>query len=299
MSTVFTIWKKEMRVYAVNPTAYAFLAVFLFLSGLFFFLGITLTGEASLRVLASNLAIAELFILPMLTMRHFAEERRQGTLEMLLTSPISPFALVLGKWLASVTLCGLMFLGTAILPAILAYYGDPDWGVVASTYLGLLLAAAAFCAAGLFSSSLLDDQLAAGLLGIVFLLPFWLVSRAEALVGTSSPSACARSASSTIWIRSVAASSIRPTCTTSPRWPSASSSSPTARWSPADGGESAKAAFRRGQQCLSHELRDDRGGVRGLPAGRPPPHPVRPERRSGLRAPRRHAHEARTARSRR
>lgn len=183
MSTVFTIWKKEMRVYAVNPTAYAFLAVFLFLSGLFFFLGITLTGEASLRVLASNLAIAELFILPMLTMRHFAEERRQGTLEMLLTSPISPFALVLGKWLASVTLCGLMFLGTAILPAILAYYGDPDWGVVASTYLGLLLAAAAFCAAGLFSSSLLDDQLAAGLLGIVFLLPFWLVSRAEALVG--------------------------------------------------------------------------------------------------------------------
>jgi ABC-2 type transport system permease protein len=150
---------------------------------LFFFLGITLTGEASLRVLASNLAIAELFILPMLTMRHFAEERRQGTLEMLLTAPISPFALVIGKWLASVTLCLLMFLGTAVLPAILAYYGDPDWGVVFTTYLGLLLAAAAFCAAGCFSSSLLDDQLAAGLLGIVMLLPFWLVSRAEALVG--------------------------------------------------------------------------------------------------------------------
>jgi ABC-2 type transport system permease protein len=183
VSAVFTIWKKEMRVYAVNPTAYAFLAVFLFLSGLFFFLGVTLTGEASLRVLASNLAIAELFILPMLTMRHFAEERRQGTLEMLLTSPVSPFSLVLGKWLASVSLCALMFLGTGVLPVILAYYGDPDWGVMATTYLGLLLAAGAFCAAGLFSSSLLDDQLAAGLLGIVLLLPFWLVSRAEALVG--------------------------------------------------------------------------------------------------------------------
>lgn len=183
MSGVFTIWKKELRVYAVNPTAYAFLAVFLFVSGLFFYLGITLTGEASLRVLASNLAVAELFVLPMLTMRHFAEERRQGTLEMLLTSPLSPFALVIGKWLASLTLCLLMFLGTGVLPLILAYYGDPDWGVVATTYLGLFLAAAAFSAAGLFSSSLLDDQLAAGLIGILLLLPFWLVSRAEALVG--------------------------------------------------------------------------------------------------------------------
>ncbi len=183
MNSVTTIWKKELRIYAVNPTAYAFLAVFLFLAGLFFYLGVTLTGEASLRVLSSNLAIAELFILPMLTMRHFAEERRQGTLEMLLTAPISPFSLVIGKWLASVTLCGLMFVGTGVLPIILAYYGDPDWGVVFSTYVGLLLVAGAFCAAGLFTSTLLDDQLAAGLLGILVLLPFWLISRAEALVG--------------------------------------------------------------------------------------------------------------------
>ncbi len=183
MRGVVTIWKKEMRVYAVNPTAYVFLSVFLFLSGLFFYLGITLTGEASMRVLASNLAIAELFVLPMLTMRHFAEERRQGTLEMLLTSPLSPMALVAGKWLASVTLCFFMFVGTAVLPLILAYYGDPDWGVVVTTYAGLFLVACAFCAAGLFSSSLVDDQLAAGLLGVVILLPFWLVGRAEALVG--------------------------------------------------------------------------------------------------------------------
>lgn len=183
MRAVLTIWKKELRIYAVNPTAYAFLAVFLFLAGLFFYLGITLTGEASLRVVASNLAIAELFVLPMLTMRHFAEERRQGTLEMLLTSPVSPAALVLGKWLASLTLCAIMLVGTGVLPMLLAYYGEPDWGVVGTTYLGLFFVAGAFCAAGLFSSSLVDDQLAAGLLGVVMLLPFWLISRAEALVG--------------------------------------------------------------------------------------------------------------------
>jgi len=94
MRPILTIWKKEMRVYFVSPIAYVFLAAFLFLAGLFFYLGITLTGEASLRVLSGNLAIVQLFILPMLTMRHFAEERRQGTLELLMTAPIPAGSLV-------------------------------------------------------------------------------------------------------------------------------------------------------------------------------------------------------------
>ena len=88
LRAVWTLWKKEMRVYFLSPLAYVFLAVFLFLSGLFFYLGVTLTGEASLRVLLGNLAIVQLFILPMLTMRHFAEERRQGTFELLMTAPV-------------------------------------------------------------------------------------------------------------------------------------------------------------------------------------------------------------------
>jgi ABC-2 type transport system permease protein len=182
VSSVLTIWKKEMRVYFVSPLAYVFLAVFLFLAGLFFYLGVTLTGEASLRVLLGNLAITQLFVLPMLTMRHFAEERRQGTLEMLLTAPVSLGAIVIGKWLASLTLCLIMFAGTLVFPAVLAYYGDPDWGVMFTSYLGLIGVASGFCAAGLFASSLTDDQVAAGLVGIVMLLPFWLVGRAEALL---------------------------------------------------------------------------------------------------------------------
>ncbi len=182
MRAILTIWKKEMRIYFVSPLAYVFLSVFLFLAGLFFYLGVTLTGEASLRVLLGNLAITQLFVLPMLTMRHFAEERRLGTLEMLLTAPISLGAIVIGKWLASLTLCLMMFAGTMLFPLVLAYYGDPDWGVMATSYLGLCAVAAAFCAAGLFASSLTDDQVAAGLVGIVLLLPFWLIGRAEALL---------------------------------------------------------------------------------------------------------------------
>lgn len=182
MRAVWTLWKKEMRVYFLSPLAYVFLAVFLFLSGLFFYLGVTLTGEASLRVLLGNLAITQLFVLPMLTMRHFAEERRQGTLELLMTAPLRLGAIVIGKWLASLTLCLVMFAGTLLFPVILAYYGDPDWGVMATSYLGLVGVAAGFSAAGLFASSLTDDQVAAGLIGIILLLPFWLVARSEALL---------------------------------------------------------------------------------------------------------------------
>ncbi|HND30257.1 MAG TPA: ABC transporter permease subunit, partial [Myxococcota bacterium] len=177
MKFVFTMWKKELRSYFVSPIAYVFLAAYLLIAGLFFYLGVTLTGEASLRVLAGNLAITQIFVLPMLTMRHFAEERRQGTLEMLLTAPIPLWAIVVGKWAASVTLCVIMFAGTLVFPAVLAYYGDPDWGVMLTSYLGLFAVACAFCAAGLFSSSLLDDQMAAGLIGSVILVPFWLVGR--------------------------------------------------------------------------------------------------------------------------
>ncbi len=180
--STYTIWKKEMRSYLVSPLAYVFLGTFLMLAGLFFYLGVTLTGEASLRVLLANLAVTQLFILPMLTMRHFAEERRQGTLELLFTAPVSLGAIVVGKWLASLCLCIVMLAGTVVFPVILAYYGDPDWGVMATSYAGLIAVACGFSAAGIFASSLTDDQVAAGLLGIVMLLPFWLVHQAEALL---------------------------------------------------------------------------------------------------------------------
>ena len=183
MSAIWAIYRKELRVYFVSPLAYAFLVVFLFLAGLFFYMGIAVTGEASLRVMMGNLAVSLIFLLPILTMRHFAEEQKRGTFELLMTSPISLSSLIVGKWLASVTLCLVMLLGTLIFPAVLAYYGDPDWGVILTTYVGLILCCAAFCAAGLFSSSLTDDAVAAGMSGVLLLLPFWLIGSVEGLGG--------------------------------------------------------------------------------------------------------------------
>ncbi|MBK9369230.1 MAG: ABC transporter permease [Deltaproteobacteria bacterium] len=183
MTATFAILKRELLTYFVSPLAYVFLGVFLFLAGVFFYLGIALTGEASLRVMMGNVSISLMFVLPMLTMRHFAEEQKTGTFEMLMTSPVSPVAILVGKWLASLTLCLLMLLGTGLFVAILAYYGEPDWGVIATSYLGLFLTCGVFCAGGLFASSLTDDQVAAGMGGIVLLMPLWLVGSASSLVG--------------------------------------------------------------------------------------------------------------------
>ena len=88
----------------------------------------------------------------------------------------------LARWLASLTLCALLLGGTGIFPIILAYYGDPDWGVIATSYLGLFLCCAAFVSAGLFSSSLTDEPVAAGLGGVLILLPFWLAGAVSKMV---------------------------------------------------------------------------------------------------------------------
>lgn len=182
MRHAWAIFRKELRIYFVSPLAYVFLGVFLFLAGLFFYLGVTMTGEASLRVMLGNLSVTLLFLLPLLTMRHFAEERRSGTFELMMTAPVPLWSLLAGKWAASFALCLLLLAGTGIFPMLLAYYGEPDWGVIATSYLGLMLLCGAFVSAGLFTSSLTDEPVAAGLGGVLVLLPFWLSGTAADLV---------------------------------------------------------------------------------------------------------------------
>ncbi|RME27662.1 MAG: hypothetical protein D6798_04045 [Deltaproteobacteria bacterium] len=182
MRVAWAIFKKELQIYFVSPLAYVFLGVFLLLAGLFFYMGVTSTGEASLRVMLGNLGISLLFLLPLLTMRHFADELRGGTFELMMTAPVPLWALLLGKWASTLALCAILLAGTGLFPAILAYYGDPDWGVVATSYLGLFLCCGAFVAAGLFSSSLTDEPVAGGMLGVVILLPFWIVGNTSELV---------------------------------------------------------------------------------------------------------------------
>ena len=181
-AALLAIFTKEIRIFFTSPLAYVFLAGFLFLSGLFFYMGLLATGEASLRPLVGNLAVVMLFCIPMVTMRLFSEEYRTGSWELLQTAPVPLSAIILGKWSASLFLCTLLLVLTFIYPGVLMVYGDPDVGVLCTTYLGLFFCSAAFTAAGMFTSSLAKDQMVAGVGAILVLLPFWVVNAATSVL---------------------------------------------------------------------------------------------------------------------
>lgn len=182
VGSALAITRKELRVLFLSPLAWVFLASFLFLGGVFFHLGLAVSGEASMRPVLGNLAIVLLFCLPLVTMRQLAEETRAGTLELLMTAPVPLGALILGKWLATLILCFALLALTGIYPAILWLYGSPDPGALLTSYLGLALLCAAFSAAGLFMSSVARDQMVAGVGTVLLLLPFWLVDAARDLL---------------------------------------------------------------------------------------------------------------------
>jgi ABC-2 type transport system permease protein len=182
LGATLAIARKELRILFLSPLAWVFLAAFLFLGGVFFHLGLAVSGEASMRPVLGNLAIVLLFCLPLVTMRTFSEETRVGTLELLMTAPIPLGALILGKWLATLALCGALLLLTLPYPAILFLYGTPDPGALFTAYLSLGLLCAAFSAAGLFVSSVARDQMVAGVGTVLLLLPFWLADAARDLL---------------------------------------------------------------------------------------------------------------------
>jgi ABC-2 type transport system permease protein len=131
--------------------------------------------DGVLRPLFSNFSVILLLLLPLVTMRLFAEERRSGTIELLLTYPVRDGAVLLGKFFAAFALYTLMIALTLLYPAILWYFAPLEWGPVATGYLGLLLMGAAFLAVGVFASSLTENQIVAALVAFLILLMFWVV----------------------------------------------------------------------------------------------------------------------------
>ena len=193
MRNVWIICRKELRSYFVSPIAYLLLAMFAFIFGFFFWNIVnyfTITGiemqmrgemfpmnlnEQIIRPLVSNVSVIGLFLIPMITMRLFAEEKRSGTIELLATSPIRDTEVILGKWLASVILYAGMLLLTALNFVWLFKYGNPDWKPLAVAYLGLLLQAGALLAIGTFISTLTRNQIIAGAATFGVCLLLWVL----------------------------------------------------------------------------------------------------------------------------
>lgn len=180
----FTIAWKETKIYFSTPGAYVVGAMFLILTGIFFVSDIiTPFAEASVREIVNWASFFMVFLAPLLTMRLLAEEEKLGTLELLLTSPVRDWEVVLGKYIASY----LIFMATLALTlyyVLLLYtYGQPDTGPVITGYLGLLLHGSAGLAVGLMASSLSGNQIVAAVVGIGILLMLEFVDRVAALVG--------------------------------------------------------------------------------------------------------------------
>jgi len=180
MKNIWIICRKELRTYFVSPIAYILFIMFALIFGWFFWnmvgafvfysMASQMRGEMFpmnineqiVRQLLGNMNVIGLFFIPLMTMRLFAEEKRNGTIELLATSPIRDGDVILGKWLASVILYAAMLLLTALNFIYLFKYGNPDWKPIVVGYLGMMLQAAAMLAIGTFISTLTKNQIIAG-----------------------------------------------------------------------------------------------------------------------------------------
>jgi ABC-2 type transport system permease protein len=183
--TVLAIARREFAGAFASPVAWAWLTVFLALTNWFFFRAFFPRGLASLRDFFGLAPWTLLFLVPALTMRLFAEERKLGTLEVLLTWPVREHEAVLGKYLGSLGVLAVSLLATAPLPLAVFALGSPDPGPVAAGYLGLLLLGGCYLAIGLFASALTENQIVAYLLAAA--MTFALFAAGEAFVLVAAP----------------------------------------------------------------------------------------------------------------
>lgn len=183
MRNALAIARRELQAYFVSPIAYVVTAAFLLVSGYLFAAILLLSREATLRYLFGSLTTVLLFVAPLLTMRLLAEEQRSGTLELVLTSPVKDWEVVLGKWLASLGLFASMLLLTGYYPLILWRYGNPDWGPLLTGYGGVLLLGGALLALGTFTSALTRNQIIAAVLGVGLTVLAWLIDAVAQFTG--------------------------------------------------------------------------------------------------------------------
>ncbi len=132
-------------------------------------------NQQMMRPLLLNVTVVLLFVLPMITMRTYAEEKRSGTIELLLTSPLTDLQIILGKFLGAMTLYGAMLGVTLLYVAVLFAFGNPEWKPIATAYLGLLLLGGCFISVGLLISSFTKNQIVAGMLTFGVFLLLWVI----------------------------------------------------------------------------------------------------------------------------
>ncbi len=191
MRNILAIAQKELRSYFSSPIAYIIIGFFALPFGVFFYLylgafvrqslqmaqygGSMNINQQVIRYVLQNASVIILFVMPMITMRTYSEEKRSGTIELLLTSPLTDVQIIVGKFLGALGLYVAMLLVTVVYIAILFVYGNPEWRPLVASYLGLLLMGGAFLSIGLLISSTTNNQIVAGIISFVVFLMLWIV----------------------------------------------------------------------------------------------------------------------------
>jgi ABC-2 type transport system permease protein len=184
LSNVWSVFRREVAAYFGHPLAYVALFVYLGLLAAFtlWFDDVLAAGVADMRRVFTWMAAGFVFLVPAVTMRLVAEERRSGSLELLATLPLTTTEIVVGKWMAANALVLASILLSASWPIVLSRLGALDWGPVMAGYLGLLLLGGAFSAIGVFASSITDNQVVAFLVAATICLVPWVLGFALTLI---------------------------------------------------------------------------------------------------------------------
>jgi ABC-2 type transport system permease protein len=208
MRNVLTISGKELRSYFAQPIAYVLIGFFALLYGWFYYVPLAFFNRQSMQMgmgfggtmninqmlitpVLTNTSVILLFIMPMVTMRTYSEEKRSGTIELLLTAPLTDTQIILGKFLGAMGLFATMLAITFVHIGLLFLYGNPDWKPVLSGYLGLLLMGGSFLSMGLLCSSLTKNQIVAGMATFAVFLMLWVINWIGSFVGPTASSVLA------------------------------------------------------------------------------------------------------------
>jgi ABC-2 type transport system permease protein len=200
MRNVMAIAQRELNAYFASPIAYVLIGFFALLFGWFFYVPLAYFEQQSMQMgmnptqalninqmligpTLMNTTVIMLFLFPLITMRTYSEEKRSGTIELLLTSPITDVQIILGKFLGAMLLYAAMLAVTLIHIGILFIYGEPEWKPIVTGYLGLLLMGGSFLSLGLFISSLTKNQIVAGIATFAVFLMLWVINWIGTFVG--------------------------------------------------------------------------------------------------------------------
>jgi len=197
MNNVLAIARKELSSYFASPIAYVVVGFFALMFGFFFYSlllyfdrqSLQAAGQAVnvneqfLRPVFLNATVIFLFVLPLVTMRTYSEEKRSGTIELLLTAPLTDLQIILGKFLGAMGLYAAMLAITLVHVGLLFVFGNPEWRPVVTTYLGLLLMGGCFISVGLLISSLTKNQIVAGMITFGVFLMLWVINWIASFMG--------------------------------------------------------------------------------------------------------------------